>query len=318
MDAGTRAAGRDARPEAPARPEPGRPKRILGVVGSLRPGGNSEMLVRVALQAAAERGAETAVVFLRDLRIDFCDGCLTCVFHGGRCRRDDDVSWFYETAASYDGIIVASPTYLLGAPGQVKALIDRGVAEHAKAPGRREVPVGVACVAGLPGWDYLVRPMVNQLALLLGGRLVGSIMAYAPGPAEVLLDAEIVRQTRELALAVLEDRPLPAPPGVCPVCYLPRPERAQSSEREGGATEVPTGPCPFCLYDPARPDRPHRFSASSLAHFLVDWMLPSRERFLAHRDAVRRARADLPSAEIGVLRPPPVGAAEKEEGDGRP
>ena len=96
-------------------------KRILGVVASLRPGGNSEMLTRLALETVAARGAETDIVYLRDLRIGFCDGCLSCVFSEGGCHHGDDVTWLFTTANRYDGLIVASPTYLLSAPGQVKA-----------------------------------------------------------------------------------------------------------------------------------------------------------------------------------------------------
>lgn len=278
----------------------GEKKRVLGLVTSLRSGGNSEMLVRVALRAVAERGAQADILCLKDLRVGFCDGCLTCVFREGGCHHRDDVPWLWETAARYDGLIVASPTYLLGAPGQVKTLVDRLVAEMARAPGRPEVPVATICVAGLPGWDYLVRPVVNQLALLLGGKLVGSLMAYAPGPGEVLLDPDLVRRTEELGLAVLEDRSLPPPAGACPICHLP------------GAPAA--GPCPFCLYDPAHPDRPHRFTKESLTHFLADWMLPSRERFLAHRAEVKAAVASLPSP--GPSRLAPARPAERAPGGG--
>ncbi len=280
--------------------EEGTPKRILGIVSSMRQGGNSDALARVALRAAAARGAETDIVFLKDL--NFCDGCLNCVFQGGQCHHDDDVHWLYETAAGYDGLILTSCTYLLMAPAQVKTLIDRGVAEFARAPGRAEIPVGVISVAGLPEWDYLVRPMVNQLALLLGGKLAGSLIGYAPGPSETLLDAGLLRQVEELAVAVLEDRALPAPEGVCPVCYLPRP------------AEI-AGRCPFCHYDPGQPGL-HRFTAASLGHFLLDWMLPSRERFLAHRGEIKAARTALAQFQVNVLKPGHPGKAVSPAGGG--
>jgi hypothetical protein len=272
-----------------AEEEKGTRKRILGVVASLRQGGNSDALARVALRAAAAQGAATDLVLLGDLRIGFCDGCLSCVFRGGQCHQDDDVHWLYETVAAYDGLILTSCTYLLTAPAQVKALIDRGVAEFARTPHRREIPVGVVGVAGLPEWDYFVRPTVNQLGLLLGGRLVGSLMGYAPGPSETLLDETLVRQVEELALAVVSDRVLPAPAGVCPICYLPRPT---------AVVEL----CPFCRYDPQQPDQ-HRFTAASLSHFLLDWMLPSRERFLARRSEIKAARASLAEFPVKILKP---------------
>jgi len=284
-------------------------KRILGVVASLRPGGNSEMLTRLALETVAARGAETDIVYLRDLRIGFCDGCLSCVFGEGGCHHGDDVAWLFTTAHRYDGLILASPTYLLSAPGQVKALVDRGVAELARSPGRREIPVGVICVAGLPGWDYLVRPMVNQLGFLLGGKLAGSVLGHAPGPGETLLDEPLLEKVRDLANAVYDDRRLPAPEGVCPVCYLERPVKAEA----GGGPDSPGGDslaCPFCRHDPSRPDVQHRFTTASLLDFLMSWMLPSRERFLAHRHEVKAAVAKLGQGgpaglgpAIGRLRP---------------
>jgi len=280
----------------------GTPKRILGIVSSLRQGGNSDALARVALRAAAARGAKTDIVFLKDLNLNFCDGCLSCVFQGGQCHHDDDVHWLYETAAGYDGLILTSCTYLLMAPAQVKTLIDRGVAEFARAPGRPEIPVGVISVAGLPEWDYLVRPMVNQLALLLGGKLAGSLIGYAPGPSETLLDEGLLRQVEELAVAVLEDRVLPAPEGVCPVCYLPRPAEL-------------AGRCPLCHYDPGQPG-PHRFTGASLGHFLLDWMLPSRERFLARRGEIKAARATLAQFQVNILKPGPPDKAVSPAGGG--
>lgn len=276
-------------------------KKLLGVVASLRPGGNSEMLTRVALQAAAERGAQTDVVFLGDLRIEFCDGCLSCVFRGQGCKRSDDVAWLYETAAGYDGVIVASPTYILSVPGQVKTLIDRSVAEFTHLAKRHPRPTGTIIVAGLPGWDQLVRPMTNQLGMLLGGRLVGSMMAYAPGPGETLLNGDLVRQARELGVAVLEDHPLPPPEGACPVCHFP---------------STAPGPCPFCAFDPLTPDAPHRFSPAGLAMHLAEWMLPTRERYLAHRAEVKAAKASLPAFELGRLRPGGLDG-RRAPGDGR-
>ncbi|RJQ06146.1 MAG: flavodoxin family protein [Bacillota bacterium] len=293
-----------------------RPKKVLGIVTSLRPGGNSEMLARVALRAASRRGAQTDMVFLRDLKIEFCDGCLACVFKTGTCHRQDDVHWLYETARAYDGLILSSPTYMLGAPAQVKALVDRSVGEMVSGAGRPAIPVGTIAVAGIAGWDYFVRPALRQLGLVFGGRLVGDVMAFAPGPAESLLDSRLVNDAEELGVAVLEDRVLEPPEGVCPVCHLPT--RPPGTVAPGAAAEdLPghsAGPCPFCLHDPRNPDTPHRFTPHSLGHFMADWMLPTRDRFLARKAEVKAAAASLLETEVGRRRPEP---GLREESDGR-
>jgi len=283
----------------------GGPPRILGVVGSARKGGNSELLTRVALRAAAEKGAATDIVYLADLDPGFCDGCLACVYKGGGCSGAGDSTWLFETAAGYDGVVVAAPTYFLGPPAPLKALIDHGVMEFPRLAERRPKPAGVICAAGLPGWDYLAQTLTSQLAMLLGGRLVGSMTVYAPGPGEALLDEAAVRQAAEIGLAVLEGRALEAPSHVCPVCRLPY--DAEPDPSPGGP---PPGPCPFCLHDPAHPGSEHRFTLANLAHHLADWMIPSRERFLTLRDSIKQARAARLGHEPRRVRCPSKGGKE--------
>ncbi|MFQ5762557.1 MAG: flavodoxin family protein, partial [Candidatus Bathyarchaeia archaeon] len=53
--------------------------KILGVVCSMRPNGNTEKLVKHALNVAAEKGAETELLSLRDKKIEYCDSDFSCV-----------------------------------------------------------------------------------------------------------------------------------------------------------------------------------------------------------------------------------------------
>ena len=57
---------------------------ILGIVGSARLWGNSELLVRQALAGAEREGASVALLRLTALRIESCTGCLRCVIGGKR------------------------------------------------------------------------------------------------------------------------------------------------------------------------------------------------------------------------------------------
>jgi len=141
------------------------PQRVLGLVLSLRRGGNSEVLTRTALQAAAAAGAQTDILFFKDLTVKWCDGCLSCVFGGEGCHKDDHAVWLYELVAGYDGLVVAAPTYLLTPAAPVKALIDRAVALGARDGRRAVVRTATIAVAGLRGWEHLAAPVLNQLAI---------------------------------------------------------------------------------------------------------------------------------------------------------
>ena len=63
--------------------------RVLGVVGSPRKGGNTELLVNEVLKAAASAGAKTETMFLPDYDLAPCDGCQAC-FKTKNCVITDD------------------------------------------------------------------------------------------------------------------------------------------------------------------------------------------------------------------------------------
>ncbi|MEM2876053.1 MAG: flavodoxin family protein [Candidatus Bathyarchaeia archaeon] len=98
--------------------------KVVGIVGSPREGGNTEMLVREALRAAEEKGAEVEVITLRDKEVKPCDACLSCR-KTKECRVRDDFPQIFEKMTQADGIIIGSPVYFGSATPQVKALIDR-------------------------------------------------------------------------------------------------------------------------------------------------------------------------------------------------
>lgn len=98
--------------------------KIIGIVGSPRTGGNTEILVRDALEAAKESDAEVELIRLAGKRIEGCDGCGACM-KTGECRIKDDMQEIYQKLLDADGIILASPTYWWSITAQCKALMDR-------------------------------------------------------------------------------------------------------------------------------------------------------------------------------------------------
>jgi multimeric flavodoxin WrbA len=98
--------------------------RILGIVGSPRMGGNTELLVAEALRASAEDGAETEILRLADKEVRPCDACLSCR-KTGECRIKDDFNLIFKKMSTADGIILASPVFFGSATPQIKAMIDR-------------------------------------------------------------------------------------------------------------------------------------------------------------------------------------------------
>ena len=98
--------------------------KILGIVGSSRREGNTEILVREALDAALEAGAETEIFLVAGKNIGPCDGCRTC-FETDMCKIKDDMQPLFELMEAADAIIYGSPVYFHNVSSQVKAIMDR-------------------------------------------------------------------------------------------------------------------------------------------------------------------------------------------------
>lgn len=269
---------------------------VLGIVASQRRLGNSEVLVKEALMGAAEAGAETKLINLGRLRVMPCNGCMACVFKGEKCRLDDDVASFYEEVLAADGLIIGAPTYFLGPTGILKTTLDRALGYLPRFAAEPRKPAGVIVTAGLPNWDQLSVPLASQFALTMGGRLVGTLTAYAPGPAQALVDPSNAAAAHRLGQAVATGEALPLPPGVCPVCR--------------GRLFTPVGPgeveCPVCLVRgrlEASPDggppnvafppeaaADHRWTSERLTKHFLEWIVPTRDLFMKDFRAIKEAR----------------------------
>jgi multimeric flavodoxin WrbA len=99
-------------------------KKVLGIVGSPRIGGNTHILVSQILKGAREMGARTELISLGNLRIKECDGCHTC-WETEICRINDGMRGIYNKLMKSDCIVLASPVYWFGPTVSMKAFIDR-------------------------------------------------------------------------------------------------------------------------------------------------------------------------------------------------
>ena len=98
--------------------------RVLGIAGSPRRGGNTDLLLAEVMRGAASRGAEVKTIILNDLKITPCQHCDACL-EAGRCRIDDDMQMVYRELEDADRIVLASPIQFMGITAQMKAMIDR-------------------------------------------------------------------------------------------------------------------------------------------------------------------------------------------------
>ncbi len=107
-------------------------KNVLILSGSPRKGGNSDLLCNEFMRGAKESGNRVEKVFLGDKKINYCIACYYCEKSDGVCAIKDDMAEILEKIRLADVIVMASPVYFYSIDAQMKALIDRCVAQWTK------------------------------------------------------------------------------------------------------------------------------------------------------------------------------------------
>ena len=115
--------------------------KVLGIAGSPRRGGNTDLLLNEVLKGAASQGAEVKTIILSDLNIapcKHCDGCLK----EGNCIIKDDMQDIYTDFEEADVIVMATPIQFMGMTAPMKAMIDRFQSRWARKYVRKIPPLG--------------------------------------------------------------------------------------------------------------------------------------------------------------------------------
>lgn len=99
--------------------------KIVILVGSVRKGGNTELLVQ-AFSNGARKKNEVEIISVSDYKVNPCIGCNSCSQREGyHCFQQDDMQEVYVKLVQADIIVAASPVYFYGVSAQLKAVIDR-------------------------------------------------------------------------------------------------------------------------------------------------------------------------------------------------
>jgi multimeric flavodoxin WrbA len=124
--------------------------KVLGIVCSPRTGGNTEILVRTALENAKNEGAEVELWSVAGKDVKPCDHCLSCS-KTGQCHIRDDMQELYPKMIAAHGIVIGTPIYFWSVSAQAKLVMDRTYALR-RPTNRLEGKVGGAiAVAGRRG-----------------------------------------------------------------------------------------------------------------------------------------------------------------------
>lgn len=179
--------------------------KIVAIVGSPRPAGNTSYLTDQALNEAAKHGCETEKIMLCQYRVNPCLGHKACASFSA-CKQEDDAPWILEKFANADGVILASPVYYFNVSAQMKAFIDRNYFLYTHRIRIKALCTGLIVVAGSAGIDTTARALKRFLSLS-GDNPEDKIIivaGYANKPGEVKNNPTLIEEARKLGSHMAE------------------------------------------------------------------------------------------------------------------
>ena len=181
-------------------------KHVLGISGTPREGGNSEILLNSALEPFVESGWDITKILLSEKKIEPCTGCETCVERKS-CYINDDMTEIYDAYEKCDAIIITAPAYWRNVPAQLKAVFDRTYAAKNR-PLKGKLGGAAAVGRGASGGQSIVLNIIYNFYLSCGvlcvpGELNG-VHAVADKPGDILNQPRRLEQARILGENIIE------------------------------------------------------------------------------------------------------------------
>jgi multimeric flavodoxin WrbA len=223
---------------------PSNGKRLLGL-GCGQPRGSAEILLKAALRAAEEVGADVELVRLEELRIP----------SGPDAPVPDDAWWLWDRLVECDGLIVSTPIISRTVAARLKLLADRLLGPNADAaiieelaavrragaepavPFRVDERVLKPRVAGFIAvggsltsqWKTLALPILHMTTFSMHTAVVDQVQFEGAGtPRSIVLDPVALQRAELLGRNVAsqlgrsfdEAEYRGDEPGLCPMCHL--------------------------------------------------------------------------------------------------
>ncbi len=167
---------------------------VVGIYGSPRKRGNTDLMLDAFLAGAEEAGGEIVRIYVRDLDINGCLGCGHCD-KAGVCIQKDDMQEVYPFLEKAERIVAASPIYFYGITAQLKLLVDRAQAPFMK----REL-------AGKAGKMISESPARKGFLLLAGATRGKRLFECSVLMMKYFFDALGVQYSGELCFKEIDER----------------------------------------------------------------------------------------------------------------
>jgi multimeric flavodoxin WrbA len=171
---------------------------IIGLVGSPRKGGNTDILVDTVLSKAKDNGHTTSKVYIYDHDVGPCIDCRGCKKDENVCVVEDEMQDIYPRLDAADVIVFGTPVYWCGPSGPMKNLFDRlrPYFSNGRLKGKKAALVAPAKDGPAEG-DLLVE-MFRRSFDYLEVEFLGQALGTAYDKGDILNDSSAIDRARAI------------------------------------------------------------------------------------------------------------------------
>ena len=215
---------------------------VLGITAG-RKDSNSEILLKEALLACRDKGAEVKMINLRDYNIIECTGCTACTHGmsngknvGCTLSKMDDKEAIMEVMLNVDAIIASAPTYDLMPTATFSKFMHRNLAyesaflEHIGAIEHKDRVAGLIAVGGSTrSWQSMALESMQATCFTNDFKVIDMYLATrVPAAKQCLLDDEMIKRAYKMGENIMKSLNTPVKErkwlgeedmGWCPNCH---------------------------------------------------------------------------------------------------
>jgi len=199
--------------------------KVMGITAG-RKNSNSEFLLKEALMACEEAGAEVTMINLRDYNILDCTGCTSCTkamsegkYAGCVLDKIDDKKKIMDVMLAQDAVIYSIPTYDLMPCATYLKFAQRSLSyetaflETIGAIEHKDRIAGLISVGGSTrSWQSMALEGLQATMFTTDMKVIDMLLATrVPGNAQCLLDDELMARARKLGEHIMTA--VQTPPG---------------------------------------------------------------------------------------------------------
>lgn len=216
--------------------------KVMGVTAG-RKDSNSEILLKEALLACREQGAEVTMINLRDYNIMDCTGCTTCTqgmtngkYVGCILDKKDDKKAIMDVMLNQDAVIFSVPTYDLMPTATFLKFMHRnlsyesafleaiGAIEH-----RDRVSALIAVGGSTLSWQSMSLEAMQATCFTNDFKVIDMLLATrVPAPKQCLLNNDLINSAHKIGSNIMKSLNTPVEKrgwlgdenmGWCPNCH---------------------------------------------------------------------------------------------------